>query len=82
MNARGGEKQQSKKEKNYLYKTDNNGIFGIMIVIYSTLPKLSVQINFFTKYHQFFGTKNISGSDPNRKQPITKVWWLIFITES
>jgi hypothetical protein len=73
MNARGGGKQQSKKEKNYLYITDKNGIFGTIIVIYSTLPELSVQINFFHRIPSIFGTKNINGSDPNRKQPITKV---------
>ncbi len=57
MNARGGGKQQSKKEKNYLYKTDKNGIFGTIIVIYSTLPELSVQINFFHRIPSIFRHK-------------------------
>jgi hypothetical protein len=54
MNARGGGKQQSKKEKNSLYKTDKNGIFGTIIVIYSALPELSVQIKNFHRIPSVF----------------------------
>ena len=39
-------------------------------------PNFRYRLIFVTEYHQFFGTKIINGSDPNRKQPITKVWWL------